>query len=764
MPPVSACPTSDRLQQFALGLLPEPDSVAVENHLTGCEHCAHTVQSLPGDDTFVSALRSRASAVGLPAGAVVEGLMERLRGLRAAERGAEDTGAPDPLTPVPLGTHSALLGPALEPGEVGRLGGYRVLRMLDAGGMGVVFQAEDVALARPVAIKVMRPQLAQDPQARERFLREARAAAKVKSDHVVTIHQVGEDRGAPFLSMELLQGEPMDVWLRRGCRPNVPQILRLAREIAMGLAAAHERGLIHRDVKPGNVWLEAPTGRVKLLDFGLARPVSQDAHLTQSGTIMGTPAYMAPEQARGQKVDARADLFSLGCVLYQLCTGRLPFTGENAMDVLMALATETPRLVRELNPDIPERLSGLVARLLSKDPAGRPAGARDVVVELQAIERQRAAPARASALSVPVAAPIGPPEAGDNPWADLTEPQPAPAPALARPAPPRRRWPLAVAAGLLLALLGGAAAVYELTFKTPDGNLVVQIDDKDVETRFKDGELRLYDAAGQLKYTLKPGEKDKALAPGEYRIQVTGADGLKVDTNKFEMQKNGKVTVRVLLEAKAVAARKDTPAADPDRQVAEWVLKNGGTVCVSGQWVSGDAGTLPARPFRLDALVSPPVKPDDLLEKVRGLTNLGQLDVRGLPLGDADLDRLASVPAVENGAFNFGLGAGDRDQITDAGLAHLKRLRNLRQLRLECPKISPAGLAHLGGLKDLDTLYVATMPVTDAGLDHLKALTKLQRLDLRQTKVTVEGVKKLAAALPRCTIVSDHGTFGPGVS
>ncbi len=147
----------------------------------------------------------------------------------------------------------------------------------------------------------MLPRVAVNESARQRFLGEARAAAKIKSDHVVTIYQVGEDRGVPFLAMEFLQGEPMDRRLRRGRRPSVAQLVRLGREMALGLAAAHERGLIHRDIKPGNVWLEMPTGRVKLLDFGLARAAGADTHLTQSGAIVGTPAYMAPEQRAARR-------------------------------------------------------------------------------------------------------------------------------------------------------------------------------------------------------------------------------------------------------------------------------------------------------------------------------------------------------------------------------------------------------------------------------------------------------------------------------
>src|SRR5262249_8373354 len=162
------------------------------------------------------------------------------------------------------------------------------------------------------------------------------AAAAVEHDHIVRIYQVGEDRGVPFLAMEFLRGEPLDARLKRAGKLPIPEVLRIGREMAEGLAAAHAAGLIHRDVKPGNTWLEGEPGkgglggergRVKLLDFGLARSTAEASTLTQSGAIVGTPAYMAPEQAQGRKVDARCDLFSLGCVLYQLATGEMPFKG-----------------------------------------------------------------------------------------------------------------------------------------------------------------------------------------------------------------------------------------------------------------------------------------------------------------------------------------------------------------------------------------------------------------------------------------------------
>ncbi len=195
--------------------------------------------------------------------------------------------------------------------------------MIGQGAIGLVFLAEDTQLSRPVALKVIRPELAGTSEVRDRFVREAQATTAIKHDHIVTIYQVGRDGQTQFLAMEYLKGMSLQSWLERGRKPSIDLVLRLAREIASGLAAAHRNGLIHRDIKPANLWLEAPNGRVKILDFGMARSDRDEVQITHVGTVMGTPAYMSPEQARGEIVGASSDRFSLGCVLYRLCSGCL---------------------------------------------------------------------------------------------------------------------------------------------------------------------------------------------------------------------------------------------------------------------------------------------------------------------------------------------------------------------------------------------------------------------------------------------------------
>jgi serine/threonine protein kinase len=284
------------------------------------------------------------------------------------------------------------LRPPQRPEELGRLGAYRVLKLLGQGGMGLVFQAEDLKLRRQVALKIVRPEYASLETSRKRFLREAEAQAAIEHDHIVTIFQAEEDNGVPFIAMPLLRGESLAMSLRREKRLPPPEIVRIGQEIADGLAAAHERNLIHRDIKPANVWLEGNRRRVKILDFGLALAVAgpEDHALTPLGIILGTVGYVAPEVGGAGPIDARSDLFSLGCVLYQMATGELPFAGSDMISHLKSLAMDEPRPVRGLNREIPEELEALILQLLAKKPEDRPASAQETAQSLQKLHQQLA--------------------------------------------------------------------------------------------------------------------------------------------------------------------------------------------------------------------------------------------------------------------------------------------------------------------------------------------------------------------------------------
>jgi TPR repeat protein len=376
MPQLSACPDVSAYRELMRGRTP-PEIDSLLEHLRECPQCRRMVQAL--EDWLVNA-----SAVGAPDSEGRRRARRIAAGGSKAGAGTDGAGGDDSLAVLPAG----FLSPPEAPGEMGRLGGYRVLGVLGKGGMGVVFRAEDADLRRRVALKVMRPDVALNAQHRERFLREARAVASVESDHVCPVYQVGEASGVPFIAMPLLRGESLESRLRREGALPVGEAVRLGREMALGLAAAHEGGLIHRDVKPANVWLEeAASGaaRVRLLDFGLARGES-DGRLTRTGEVMGTPAYMSPEQARGHKVDARTDLFSLGVILYEMLAGARPFTGSDPVSVLASMALDTPQAPASRRPGVSAGLSDLVMALLEKAADRRPAGAREVAARLERLQ------------------------------------------------------------------------------------------------------------------------------------------------------------------------------------------------------------------------------------------------------------------------------------------------------------------------------------------------------------------------------------------
>lgn len=284
---------------------------------------------------------------------------------------------------------AGILAPPAEEGELGRLAHYRVVAELGRGGMGVVFLAFDTRLQRMIALKVMLPSIACYREARERFLIEARAAAKIRHPNVVTIFHVGEEKHVPYMAMELLQGLTLSDYLEEQGELSISQAINIGRQVARGLRAVHAAGLVHRDIKPENIWLETPKGHVKILDFGLAHDELNENRLTQVGMIMGTPLYMSPEQANGQPIDRRSDLFSLGVLLYRLCTSQQPFVGSTVMATLCSLATHAPTPPRTLNARVPESLESLIMVLLAKNRESRILTAEEIDLALTAIRREQ---------------------------------------------------------------------------------------------------------------------------------------------------------------------------------------------------------------------------------------------------------------------------------------------------------------------------------------------------------------------------------------
>jgi serine/threonine protein kinase/tetratricopeptide (TPR) repeat protein len=353
------CPTPKEILELLKGELVGGSAASLREHLQSCSHCVETVRKLAqGQDSDSQSSK--------------ESLSE---------------GGKTVVASSPLHSKLGFLSPPEDAGELGRMAHYRVLKVLGEGGMGMVLLAEDTLLLRQVALKVIKPEYKDDESSHQRFLREARSMAKLKSEHVVMVHEVGQQNGMPFIAMELLEGIPLSDLLDDQSRPPIREILRIAREIATALAAAHAHGVIHRDIKPENIWLEKPNGRIKLLDFGLARPHHVNTKLTSSGQIIGTPFYMSPEQARGGEIDERTDLFSLGCLLYELLTGKPPFGRPTLMDTILALAVETPAEPSALNPLCSPLLDGVILRLLAKSAGDRIESAQMLIAQLEAIEK-----------------------------------------------------------------------------------------------------------------------------------------------------------------------------------------------------------------------------------------------------------------------------------------------------------------------------------------------------------------------------------------
>ncbi len=364
----------ERLRLLLSGELPPELDADVTDHVATCPSCRRKLESLAGDQDWWTEVKS---------------CFSQNAGLIAASRSSDTSHASN------RSDHSGenesyaadfavdFLQPCAQPETLGRLGDIEILEVIGRGGMGLVLKGYQRELGRYVAVKVMAPHLAASGAARKRLAREARAAAAIVHPHVMPIHSVNSSGRLPYLVMPLVACESLQQRLERQGPLELKEILRIGRQVAAGLAAAHAQGLVHRDVKPANILLERGVDRAMLTDFGLARAVD-DASLTRTGVIAGTPQFMSPEQARGESIDARSDLFSLGSVLYAMCTGRPPFRAETSFGVLRRITDVEPRSIREINPDIPDWLVAIVSRLHAKNPAERFQSAAEIAELLEA--------------------------------------------------------------------------------------------------------------------------------------------------------------------------------------------------------------------------------------------------------------------------------------------------------------------------------------------------------------------------------------------
>jgi serine/threonine protein kinase len=544
MTALSPCPAPDRLRTLIDGAIAESERSELVRHLDDCEACQQALERLAaGESPFAATARQLAEAsrsAGPEEPSILRRLVARLHapggdptGEIRGESGSEAEAQPDAW----LG----FLGPPSRPGALGSLAQYEVLELIGQGGMGMVLKAFDPALNRLVAIKVMAPHLAAVAAARKRFAREARAAAAVSHEHVVPIYAVDEFQGLPYLVMPLIAGESLQDRLDRCGTLKLPEILRIGRQVAVGLAAAHAQGLIHRDIKPSNILLENGVERVKITDFGLARTVD-DASLTHSDVVVGTPQYMAPEQARGEPLDPRSDLFSLGGVLYAMCLGRPPFRAPTALAVLKRVCEDPPRPIRDVDPEVPAWLAAIIEKLLAKDPAGRHGSAAEVAQVLEEHLARLQQPQVAGQVSNPA----------------VPAPSPAPTPPSTRTRSPR--W--AIAAALLALAIAGlgwtqadevnrlaAAVATILRIQTPGGVLVLQVDDPEVKVRVDDQAEEIVLSGA--------GVHEVRLRPGAHRLRAL-KEGKLVHEELLEITRGGKRVAKIGREVGGPA-----PAAEP---------------------------------------------------------------------------------------------------------------------------------------------------------------------------------------------------------
>ncbi len=548
----------ERLELALVGKLSPDDEATLHLHLDQCELCAAEMDRLVGGDDV-----SRHIAAMLTPDNLDEALLLRTE-CSTADFVVEH------------------LDPSDDPDVLGRLGAYDVLDVIGRGGMGVVLKGFDRELKRFVAIKALAPHLAHSALARKRFAREAQAAAAVVNLHVIAIHQVQPNGQLPFLVMPLLTGESLAQRMTTRGALELPEILRIGMQAAKGLAAAHGQGLVHRDIKPANILLEKGVERAVLTDFGLAR-AADDVSMTRWGIIAGTPEYMSPEQALGEALDGRSDLFSLGCVLYEMATGVSPFRADSTMATLRRIVDDDPRAIASLAPELPPWFIGIVERLLAKDPTQRFASASEVSELLEQC---------LSHLQQPSMVP---------------PPQSVAISAVRR----SRRTPLIrrlLAAAFALTLsLAGIFVVLDFNM----GQLTIECAAVDVPIRIMQGDTVI------KKLTVTKSGATVRVAAGRYVVEIDGtADGIIVQNGSVVLQRRGVETVRIMSDAGAAALRSHFP--DMTQAIADAIL----------DWVDSDDEQ---RPYgaesetyrRLHSPFSPsnrPLKQIDELLCIRGVT------------------------------------------------------------------------------------------------------------------------------------------------
>ncbi len=492
----------------------------IEQHLCSCSYCVERLESWAVLDSSWEATKSMLQIDEFDGRCSLES-MSSIHSSEAMDRATEpllQSLERDPMThsqtaEVLTREIKGWLDPTDDPQSLGRFAGYEIVGIVGHGGMGIVLKGFEGSLHRYVAIKVLAPRLATNGTARQRFAREAQATAAVRHDNVIAIHRVDDWHGLPFLVMPYVAGISLQKRIDTQGPLTVEQALRVGVQIASGLAAAHAQGLVHRDIKPANILLELGVERITITDFGLARAVD-DASITRTGIIAGTPQYMSPEQAQAGQIDARSDLFSLGSVLYTMVTGRPPFRGLGSFEVLQKIVDRNPRPIREIEPTVPEWFQQIVSKLHSKKPSDRPSSAGEVATLLEdclAHVRQPMVSTLPKLL----------PKASSHRWV-----------------PPRWTLPW-IATGMLFSMfMAGIFIVLELD----KGKLTIECESENIPIRILKGDQ----VVERLTMTRTP--TTVRIAAGKYTVEIDGDyEGIAIENNKISLSRGSEEKVKIVL-------------------------------------------------------------------------------------------------------------------------------------------------------------------------------------------------------------------------
>lgn len=775
----TACPAETTLIDFSSGTLDDHQAAILAGHVTACLQCQLRIDSLSFPDPLLTSLRALSGHQHV-SDELTQSLIQRLREQPVSQPGEELSQATVARQSSPKSSPAISLvrmfQPSLSTEELGRVPGYRILNELGHGGMGVVFQAEDLALHREVAIKFMHPELAFSESHAARFLREARTMAAVQSEYLVPIYSVQEYAASfgslPFIVMPLLLGQSL--WDRLQAPIPIRETLHIGIQILRALRDIHRGRIIHRDLKPANIWLEyaaeenaepdlersklqqTRSPRVKVMDLGLVRVESEETRLTQSGGLAGTPAYMSPEQARSEtNLDHRSDLFSFGAVLYEMLYGTKAFGGESNLSILKNVTEALPGVPADYSSGIPLDLTMFVLRLLSKNREDRPASAAEALAELEKIAsrlatRQEDPADNGKTLVAPVSADATKKRTGNR----RTE---------------KRVLPILIGVSLIGLLVFTGFMIRQ---QTAHGTLVVETDDSSLDVRITQNGITLIDASKARSFEL---------SAGEYEVQLVDSkdDSTVISAQKLTIQRKNRAPVHIQLERPTAQPKTPNASATDSVKVAATAADVAGSVIKPAKaqtveitaarrfvdWAYSRSAIMTLSEGTV--LTSGAQFPEG---RILHIIRFDEDPAKVIPLTDRDIEPFCDFPGVENSlSFRF-------QDFTTKGMIQMGKLiegREISAMGLVDMTVGLDWLKEPGGFARITNATFQNISATDAQLERITNLPRLRALNLRYntgvtdasipsilklqhlkylhvdfTSITEEGLQRLRDALP----------------